>query len=301
MPYTHTTIANLRAAHSPHIGDMDCTLLIAHALRTDRVHVLTHPHTPIPPAMHRRIATWCRKRASGYPLAYMTGVKEFYGRTFAVTPSTLIPRPETESLVDHAVAVVRAIPPDVRIVVADIGTGSGAIAITLAHILHASHPAITLFASDISRGALRIAQRNADTRVKFFHSDLLARGALCTRLLAHTPTHLVVVANLPYVDSALQSRLYAATASRALQFEPPQALWSPDGGLAHYRTLIAHTRTLHTALPQTHITSLYEIDPSQTQALAVLLAPAPHTPLPDLAGQHRFHRWDIVPDVTHTT
>lgn len=298
MPHTHLTIATLRATHSPHIGDLDCTVLIAHVLHTDRAFVLAHPNLSLLPSHSKRIASLCHRRATGYPLAYLTGVKEFYGRDFHVTPHTLIPRPETESLIDHAYDICTSLPRHARSLLVDIGTGSGAIIITLAHRLHDMHN-ITLLATDISPQTLRVARRNSRTHdvthhMTFIHSDLLTARHLRTHITAHNPTHLILVANLPYVDDTARTALFAVAASCALRHEPQQALWSPDGGLHHYKRLIDHTHHLATNLPQTNIISLYELDPTQIPAMKHRLAPRPCHILHDLSNVPRFCRWDIV-------
>jgi len=304
-PHIPTTIATLRALHSPRIGDLDCTVLIAHVLRVDRAHVLAHPHTPLSPQHCRRITKFCHKRATGYPLAYLTGTKEFYGYDFTVTPKTLIPRPETESLIDYAKGVYATTPRNARIVIVDIGTGSGAIIITLARQIDPTRTT-TFIATDISHDALRVAKHNSrmhhvDHAITFLQGDLLNDAKIHTCLIADHPTHVIIVANLPYVDDMQQAQLYATDESRALQFEPALALWSSEGGLHHYRTLIDQTQRFHVSLPDAHIISLYELDPAQISTLLHYHTPRKQEVFHDLGEQQRFYRWDLMPLSLHRT
>lgn len=299
MPRPRTTISTLRRRHAPHIGAADCDLIIAHVLQTDRVTVLTHTHRIVSPRDARRITTLCRRRADDVPLAYLTGAKEFHGRNFAVTRATLVPRPETECLVDYVCDAVRDVGDAARCAVVDIGTGSGAIIVTIARLCASARRHISFFATDIDKSALRVARRNSRAYPSvpaplFFHSDLLANTALLRRLRAVRPTHVFLVANLPYVDIAKRHAVCAAPEGRALRHEPPHALWARDGGLHHYNRLIVQTRAIHATLPNTQILSFYEIDPAQQTPLTRHLAPTRPTFLPDLSGRARFCRWDIA-------
>ena len=170
-----------------------------------------------------------RQRLQHIPLAYLLGHKEFYGRTFAVTPDVLIPRPETETLIDIARELTLPDAPTV----CDVGTGSGCIAITLALEL----PQSVLYATDISPAALDIARHSAtalSANVTFVHSNLLDAF--------HNPAKIqnlqskirfdLIVANLPYVDPSWQR-------SPETDHEPSLALFAEDNGLALISQLIA--------------------------------------------------------------
>lgn len=165
------------------------------------------------------------RRAKGEPAAYILGEREFFGLPFAVTPAVLIPRPETECIVEEA---MRLFPKDAPIRFADFGTGSGALAVTLAHEFPASHG----LAVDLSGHALEVARKNARTnavedRLEFSCADFTA--------LQLEPGSLdLIVSNPPYVTEAE----YAQLSHEVRGFEPREALVSPDEGLAHLRGLL---------------------------------------------------------------
>jgi len=177
----------------------------------------------VPAEVRRRVSAWVRRRRKGEPWAYILGWTFFRDRRFKVSPATLIPRPETELLVEAALDVGRRLKVD-RCV--DVGTGSGIIAVSLA--LEADWQ---VTASDLSSGALAVAGENARTlgaRVSFLEGSLLEP--------VPDPVGLVV-ANLPYVDPADQPTL-----QRELAFEPASALFAPDRGLALSETLLRQAR-----------------------------------------------------------
>jgi release factor glutamine methyltransferase len=171
----------------------------------------------------RKIDIWLDRRRKGEPWAYILGWSLFRGHRFEVTPDTLIPRPETELLVEAALEVGQRLKVDHCV---DIGTGSGIIAVSLA--LETNWK---MTASDLSPGALKIAKKNADVlgaAIQFHEGDLLEP----------VPDPLgLVVANLPYVDPADQPAL-----QRELSFEPPSALFAPDRGLALSTLLLTQAR-----------------------------------------------------------
>jgi release factor glutamine methyltransferase len=175
---------------------------------------VARPETVVAAADAAAFVALARRRAQGEPLAYLLGEKEFYGRPFAVTPDVLVPRPETELLVDLALERMRALE---RPRVLDLGTGSGCIAVTLA----LEHPAARLTATDAAAGALAIARRNAErlgAAVAFHCGDWY--GALPVGA-----TFDLIVSNPPYVaagDPHLED----------LRFEPMGALTAGPDGLA---------------------------------------------------------------------
>jgi len=164
------------------------------------------------------------RRAKGEPVAYLLGEKEFYGLNLRVSPDVLIPRPETELLVDEA---LRLFPSGSPLRFADFGTGSGALAVALAHVFPKAHG----LAVDLSAQALEIARHNArahgvEQRLDFLNADFTT--------LELAPASLdLIVANPPYVTEAE----YAELSHEVSGFEPGLALMSPDAGLAHIRGL----------------------------------------------------------------
>jgi len=176
-----------------------------------------------------------RRRLEREPIAYLTGRREFWSLEFGVLPDVLIPRPETERLVEIALALARELPQIHSLPVLDIGTGSGAIAVSLAKEL----PSAVIWATDVSPAALEIARRNATCngvaeRVRFFQGDLFkAIGESAGRFA-------LIVSNPPYltVDE------FEALEPAVKQFEPAAALVSGDDGLGATRRLLAGAKPL---------------------------------------------------------
>lgn len=202
----------------------DAELLLLRLLHVDRAFLLTHPDTALTSEQNARYEEWLRRRALHEPLQYIVGEQEFFGLNFAVTPDVLIPRPETEHLVE---ALLARVSKDKPLHIADVGTGSGIIAVTLAHHL----PLAQVTALDISPAALAIAQRNAEThrlanRIRFLESDLLT--AVAGELFD------AVVSNPPYVAEADRDTLEP----QVRDYEPASALFAGPGGLDIYERLI---------------------------------------------------------------
>ena len=201
---------------------LDAELLLGHVLGRDRTHLRTHPESPVDAAQARAYAQALERRAAGEPVAYVVGYREFWSLRIAVNPAVLVPRPETELLVERALALRAA----AESRVADLGTGSGAIALALAH----ERPEWHVVATDASRAALAVARANARAlgleRVELVEGDWLA--PLAGR------TFDLIVSNPPYVapdDPVL--------AEAPLRFEPRIALAPPGSdALACLRSLI---------------------------------------------------------------
>lgn len=209
----------------PEEARAECARWFEEGLGLTRSWMAAHGTEEVPAAVRRSIETWVARREAGEPWAYLLGWSLFRGRRFQVSPDTLIPRPETELLVEAALEVGQRLKVD-RCV--DVGTGSGIIAVSLA-----LETGWRLTASDLSPGALQVAERNARTLgavIQFREGSLLDPVA--------DPLGLVV-ANLPYVDPADLPNL-----QRELAFEPPSALFAPERGLALSTSLLlqAHRR-----------------------------------------------------------
>ncbi|MEP7003977.1 MAG: HemK/PrmC family methyltransferase, partial [Chloroflexota bacterium] len=193
----------LRRAGAP-TPALDADVLLAHVLGVPKEDLVAHPEIELGPGEAARFDALVAKRADGVPVAYLRGFKEFYGLRFAVDPRVLVPRPETEVLVD----AVRAHAAERELTVVDIGTGSGAIAVALA----VSAPQLRVIATDVSTAALAVARSNAaahGARIDFRQGDLLA---------SVTERVDVVAANLPYLrDDALEELVGERT---SLAFEP---------------------------------------------------------------------------------
>lgn len=255
---------------------IDIELIIAHVLKKDRVFIITHSDDLLTHVHYTTIHHLCTQRAHGYPLAYITGTKEFFGREFFVSENTLIPRPETELMITTVIDHITKNKKD-HILFCDIGTGSGIIPITLAKELKDCALTTSYAASDTSQDALKIAKKNITHHktddVHIYYSNLLTNSNLYT-LLRDTQEHTIfITANLPYVDYDDQEKLYARKESSSLKFEPARALWSSDKGLDHYKKLITQTISLHSDLrTKKEIHSFYEIDPLQATTLCTFIS-----------------------------
>jgi release factor glutamine methyltransferase len=200
-------------------------VLLAHALGRERSWLYAHPENLLSPHQLSLYQSLVSRRARREPVAYLTGHKEFFGLDFVVTPDVLIPRPETEHLVEWALQLAVAIPSPLTM--ADVGTGSGAIAVTLAVRLAQA----VVVATDTSSAALAVTQRNAGChgvagRIHCVQGDLLA--PLIGRF------HLIV-ANPPYLSHAD----LAAAPPEVANWEPRAALDGGPDGLAVIRHLLA--------------------------------------------------------------
>jgi release factor glutamine methyltransferase len=198
-------------------------VLLAYALERERVYLYAHPEEELSERAWIHYGRYLHERLKGKPTQYITGRQEFYGREFRVTPDVLIPRPETEHLVEASLKLIR--PGDA---VLDVGTGSGAIAITLAIGTGAR-----VLATDVSQAALRVAAGNArrlEARVEFLACDLAA--CVADRSLD------VLVSNPPYVPATDHSGLQR----EVREHEPHLALFAGPTGLEVYERLIADAR-----------------------------------------------------------
>lgn len=219
----------LRAIPGEESVALDAQLLLAHVTGRSRAHVLAYPELPLSPDEAARYAALVARRAAHEPVAYLTGHREFMGLDFLTDARALIPRPETELLVEAALAEVRARLAEAAVstpIVADIGTGSGAIAVSLARL----EPRLrTIYATDISADALALAQENAQ-RLGVAQRTHFLEGDLLTPLPEPVD---VLLANLPYVAPHDESIL----ADDVRRYEPTRALYGDDDGLGHLRRL----------------------------------------------------------------
>lgn len=207
---------------------LDCELFLMRLLAIDRVHFLSHPEHEITEEQAAALERLVVRRKGGEPVSYIMGEKEFWSLRFAVTPAVLIPRPETECLIEEALCLYP--PPGAGLRICDIGTGSGIIAVVLAKEL----PLARIVATDISAGALAVAQKNAalhgvSGRVEFRQSDVFSDIAGDFDMICSNP---------PYITDDGYDRLPAGIRN----FEPRGALAAGPDGLAVYRRMIGEAK-----------------------------------------------------------
>lgn len=271
--------ARARLGGASETNGLEAQVLLGHVLGRSRAWILAHPEADVPPSDGERLAELLERLANGEPLPYLTGEQEFYGLPFFVSPEVLIPRPETELMVEQALDWLSAHPDRRR--AADVGTGSGCIAVTLAvHV-----PDLMATAVDVSLAALQIARRNAErhavtSRIGWVQSDLLnaVRGSFD-----------LVCANLPYIPTGTLETL---TVSR---HEPWLALCGGPEGVTLISALLADApRWL---APGGLL--LLEIEaregPSVRELAQTAVQDAEVTVLQDLAGHDRLVRIERRP------
>lgn len=204
------------------INNLDASLIVAHVLKTTRAYLIAHSDQKLTTKQASEVKKLYKKRRQHYPLAYLIHSKEFYGRKFYVNRHVLIPRPETEQIIDLALKLK-----GVKTVL-DIGTGSGNIAITLA----IESPEWSITATDISQESLAVAQKNwrqlktqDSHNIRFIHSNLFQK-------LPKNQTFDLIIANLPYVNKKWPWK------SEGLKYEPKKALYANENGLKLIKGLV---------------------------------------------------------------
>ena len=223
LPELPDVAAALAWARQQGLDRLDAQLLLGHGLLQSRTWLIAHDDAALSPAISLAYIDNCRRRAAGEPLAYIVGEKEFHGLRLRVTTDVLVPRPDTELLVDWALGLLPTLAGQQPRVL-DLGTGSGAIALAIAH----RHPAAQVTATDLSPAALAVARSNADrlglpvTTAAGAWWQALAPGLRWDLVLSNPP---YIAANDPHLP--------------ALRHEPALAL-SPGGdGLGALRDIIA--------------------------------------------------------------
>lgn len=246
---THTIASILRASPIP---QLEARILIGHVTGMSRIQLITQSEQVLRDAEILQIQTLFERRLLGEPIAYLSGQREFYGLSLKVSPAVLIPRPETELLVELA---IQNLPPAGHLL--DMGTGSGAIALAVAH----QRPDVSVTALDVSAEALHIAQANADHHripATFIRSDWFAA-------LDRAARYDVIVSNPPYIVAGDHH-----LTEGDLRFEPTDALTDHADGLSALRTLSAHAA--HYLSPNGYL--LMEHGYDQAQAVRNLLEAA---------------------------
>ncbi|HCC83346.1 TPA: peptide chain release factor N(5)-glutamine methyltransferase, partial [Candidatus Uhrbacteria bacterium] len=259
---------------------LDAQVILAHVISRGTAYLFAHSEDPLTTTHIEQFQRLVERRVRHEPVAYLVGHKEFYGREFTVNPHVLIPRPDTETMVDLAKTVIAP-----TSLIIDVGTGSGAVALTLA--AETGRPAVAI---DLSSSALTVAKLNAES-LKLTHLVAFFEGDLLTPLLdeSHGESlgpHAVITANLPYISN----RQYEGLDPNVKAYEPRLALVSGIDGLDHYDQLFSQISAHRHILPA-KLDVLIEIDPSQRlSAHALVKSHLPHATVTlhnDLTGRAR--------------
>ncbi|MCC6445091.1 MAG: peptide chain release factor N(5)-glutamine methyltransferase [Armatimonadetes bacterium] len=256
---------------------LEAEILLAHVLRADRLYLHAHPDQEIPESARAEMLALLRRRSRREPVAYLSGGREFFGRVFAVTPAVLIPRPETEILVE---CLLKRLPRNCPTAIADIGTGSGIIAISLV----AELPLARAYAADLSPDALEVAHLNArnlgvENRIVFLQGDL------CHPLESMIEDHSLdaVCSNPPYIPT-----------SRVEMLEPEIRNWEPRMAIDAGADGTAPTRQIIAQAPRFLKPGGWlalEMEAGSSEAVAALILAEDELEMeavvPDLAGIER--------------
>ena len=252
---------------------LDAALLLASVLKTDRTGLILREAEPVSEGDLQQYTRLLERRLQGECVAWILGYKEFWGLSFTVSPEVLVPRPDTETLVEAGLAVIDRLPATEPCTLLDLCTGSGAVAIALKH----ERPGIEVYASDISPAALAVAKGNG--------ARLLPKPGMYTieSDLFHriTGRFHIITANPPYVPSTV-----IPTLALEVRREPRLSLDGGADGLDLIRRILVQAKA--------HLypggTLLMEADPGQMQAITELLRNhgyRPITRIPDLSGMPR--------------
>lgn len=255
----------------------DAEILLLHLLKKPKEFLYAHPDDKISPKTETRYNAFLKRRINHEPVAYILNKEEFYGLEFFVNRDVLIPRPETELLIDQTIKILSKNTPGHVPAILDLGTGSGCLAITLAVLLaqkQSTLKACPIFALDLSQKALKIARKNAKKhkvikKIKFLQSDLLD-GLLKNKVHEKTLqkiNNLIILANLPYVSK----KEYKNLPLDIKNFEPKKALIAGKDGLKYYKKLFPQISRLMQKNKISKTFLIIEITPSQAKKIKDLI------------------------------
>ncbi|PIP26715.1 MAG: peptide chain release factor N(5)-glutamine methyltransferase [Candidatus Moranbacteria bacterium CG_4_9_14_3_um_filter_40_7] len=249
-------IQSVLEKYSSKIDYLDLDLLISAVIKKPREFVLTHPEYKLKKSQILNLKSQISRRIKNEPVAYILGKKEFYGLEFKVDKNTLIPRPETEQLVELVLKELRTKNYQPKTSIIDVGTGSGNIIISIAKAIdkfkiqsRVLGTKFKIIGIDISRKALKIARQNAkmhklDKKINFLQGNLLE--PIIRNSIPSTRDKIqnsIIIANLPY----LSSKIYNSAPGDVKNYEPRFALLSDANGLGHYKKLFKQLKKLQTA------------------------------------------------------
>ncbi len=255
---------------------LDAEVLLADVLQITRAKLFAHFNDTLKQYQQEKFLALIDRRGRYEPVAYLIGEKSFYGMNFLVNPFVLIPRAETETLTQIAIDVFLGINEKEQVLFADIGTGSGALAIVIAVQTQAP-----IIASDTSIRALSVAKQNAQRHgvnelIDFQQGDLLTPVLNLFETIRNKSSkpvssvypfkHLIICANLPYLSSAQMETLQIDV----LKYEPREALEAGPDGLEAYWRLFRQLKKERKQLPR-HVSVLIEIDPSQRRRISQII------------------------------
>ncbi len=249
------------------IDIQDAQILLAHALKKPREFIIAHPDFFVPWLPKFRFENLVAKKIQGIPVAYLIGHKEFYGLDFLVNKFTLIPRPETEVLVEKTLEQIQNIQKQNKLVLIDVGTGSGCIPIAIYKAIEKENVrpihSIAFLGTDISGNALEMAKKNTKkhfAKITFFKGNLLEPMTKNSEPVA-SASEVIITANLPYLTQE------QFDTEPSIQHEPQSALVTEDDGLKLYKELLLQIKKLLNTY-NLILTTFFEIDPSQTEKLS---------------------------------
>ncbi len=251
---------------------LDLEIIISYSINKTREFVLTYPLYKLNPKEEKKIKENISRRIQKEPLAYIIGYKEFYSLKFKVNQNTLIPRPETELLVDIALKDIKKTHSKKNVYIIDTGTGSGNIIISLAkNINNYTKKHCYFYALDISSQALTIAKENAlyhqvKKEIVFLKSDLLKK-IITKKFLYNKENNIFVLANLPY----LSQKNYLNTDETIKKYEPRLALVSGKNGLFHYEKLFQQIKFIQTKQSSASFVIILEFSPEQKTILGKII------------------------------
>lgn len=256
------------------LSQTDLEVLLAYTINQDKQFLVTNPEYKLSFWEYLKFRYYIYKRKNNYPLAYITGQKEFYGLDFTINEDVLVPRPETEQMVELALAEINNLltnqksnsDSQTQILLADIGTGSGCIPISILKTIQEKNnnllPQIKTTATDISKKALEVAKKNT----KKHQVDIdLRKGSLADPILKelHDYENIIITANLPYlIEEEFNSEA-------SIKKEPKQALIAENGGLEHYEELLKQLNKV--GLKGKNLVSFFEINPNQSEKIQEII------------------------------
>jgi release factor glutamine methyltransferase len=270
------------------LSPLDAEILLSLAGNFSKEYILAHPEKRLSTVQMKKFDSFCARRSNGEPVAYITGKKEFFGLEFLVNKDVLIPRPETELLVEHVLNKIQNTRYRIPDTIIDIGTGSGNIIISITkNIPEKIRNKINFYAIDISKESLQITKKNSKKNkvgkeIKFVQSSILEYFVKRKIKLEN----IFIVANLPYVSPALYKKN-----KNNLKYEPKKALVSNRKGLNHYTKLLREIREINKKYCVLRVACCVEISPEQKPEIGRIIKkylPEAKTKFfKDLAGKWR--------------